>query len=322
MMESLQASQASHISTMPPPAHIWLDMPDGIDRVGKRLEQGLITDCEAEMLLSFREQGFVIFPQVFDAETMRRVREELKSIYLEKEKYLVRMTLREKNRVVPPGQPVLPPKSRLLDYYVHSELARNMVLCSTLTRFLCLLYDEAPLAFQSLLFTWGTEHSIHADNTFIVADPPCSLMASWIALEDIQPGSGELVYYPGSHRDPVVVFDGDDIAWRQGRDGKMAHKEYTDFLRSRADQIKPEAFLAKEGDIIFWHANLIHYGTAVIHEHTRRSLLTHYCPANATPNYFNFFNEAYKRRWNDGYYSTRRYDIRPGSINPLPVFRG
>jgi len=32
--------------------------------------------------------------------------------------------------------------------------------------------------------------------------------ASWIALEDIQPGSGELEYYKGSHKLDDYVFEG------------------------------------------------------------------------------------------------------------------
>ena len=32
------------------------------------------------------------------------------------------------------------------------------------------------------------------------------LIASWIALEDVQPGSGELMYVPGSHRFEVFIF--------------------------------------------------------------------------------------------------------------------
>ena len=31
-------------------------------------------------------------------------------------------------------------------------------------------------------------------------DRPLNMLTAWIALEDIHPGSGELLYVPGSHR--------------------------------------------------------------------------------------------------------------------------
>lgn len=304
-----------------PPAQMWIDRDDAPACIERWLQDGVVSDEEAARLRQFREDGFIILPGLFDAETVAAVCDELQRLYLEPDKYLLRM---RKGNIRHPDGPFNPPKSRLLDYYVNSERARDMVLAEPITRFLQLLYGEPPLAFQSLLFTWGTEHSIHADNTYIVCDPPCTLMASWIALEDIEPGTGELAYYPGSHRHPLYLFKDGRIEWRHQEDGKPVHVDYTRFLQERADRIDgpPRLFHARAGDVIIWHANLVHYGTAVTRpEHTRRSLLAHYCPADtARPNYFRFFDRACRRPWRDGYYSSRRYDLRPGIENPYPVY--
>jgi phytanoyl-CoA hydroxylase len=304
-----------------PPVHLWIDSPHAMSHIAGLLQNGVISVAEAELLTRFREDGLVIFPGVFSADEIEDVCEELRNLHLDGKKYLLRMP---KGEIQHPDRPVNIPKSRLLDYYVNSELARNMVLAPPITRFLQLIYEEPPLAFQSLMFTWGTEHSIHVDNTYIVADPPCTLMASWIALQDIVPGSGELAYYPGSHRHPLYLFKGTRIEWRHQEDRKMAHLDYTRFLRERADSIDGDALLfhPQKGDVMIWHSNLVHYGTHVTKpEHTRKSLLTHYCPAHtARPNYFRFFADACKRSWRDGFYSSRRYDLRPGVDNPYPVY--
>ena len=48
------------------------------------------------------------------------------------------------------------------------------------------------------------------------------MCGAWLALEDIQPDSGELVVYPGSHRwDPVLMQDF-DIA-------KVQNAEWSEF---------------------------------------------------------------------------------------------
>ena len=312
------------MSTAPlqnPPAPLWIDSPAAASHIADLLQNGVISNEEAEALNRFREDGLVIFPAVFSGDYVENVCEELRNLYHDGKKYLLRMP---KGEIQHPDGPVNIPKSRLLDYYVNSELARNMVLAPLITRFLQLIYGEPPLAFQSLLFTWGTEHSIHVDNTYIVANPQCTLTASWIALEDVVPGSGELAYYPGSHRHPLYLFKGTRIEWLHQEDKKMAHLEYTRFLKERADNIdgEPKLFHAKKGDVMIWHSNLVHYGTEVKRpEQTRKSLLSHYCPADtAQPNYFRFFTEACKRPWGDGFYSSRRYDLRPEIENPYPVY--
>ena len=43
--------------------------------------------------------------------------------------------------------------------------------------------------------------------------------------------------------------------------------------------------------MLFWHADLYHGGSNVIDEGlTRNSLVGHYCPSNAEPNFFKFAN--------------------------------
>lgn len=307
------------IVTSSPPNQLWIDAADALDRIDKLLAENKISSIDAEQLRYFYHHGYVIISPAIDHVLIDQLREELRTLYLEKEKYLVRLA---KKAIVHPDGPILPPKSRLLDLYAPSVLARNLVLAQPITRFLHLLYGEAPLAFQSLLFTWGSQQSIHKDTAFVVVDPSCTLTASWIALEDVEPGQGELVYYPGSHRDPLFLFSGQHLSWNAARDGKVTHNVYTDFLHNQArdKNIRTESFHAKKGDILIWHPNLAHGGAMVTQtEKTRFSLVTHYCPVSANPAYFSFFDRALKQPWLDGYYSSRRYDLRQTQEQLRPV---
>lgn len=209
------------ISTCPAPAELWIDRPDAQQHIDRMLESGAISPEEAGQLVFFRDNGYLILPGAVPVEQVASLRHELSHIWQESEKYVVKLG---KDMTMHPDGPVMPRKSRLFDFYVNSALCREMVFAPVLLRMLTLVFAEPPLVFQSMVFTWGSEQSIHKDTAFVVIDKPCTLAASWIALEDIEPGSGELMYYPGSHRDPLFLFDGEHLCWEAKRDGKGIHR--------------------------------------------------------------------------------------------------
>ena len=65
---------------------------------------------------------------------------------------------------------------------------------------------------------------MHRDTAYVVVDPPLALAACWIALEDVRPGSGELMYYDGSHRMDDHLFSGRYKCWHPDRDGVDQHE--------------------------------------------------------------------------------------------------
>ena len=87
-----------------------------------------------------------------------------------------------------------------------NEHAKEILLQNELSQFLKLCFEVPPLLFQSLSFIKGSNQGIHQDTAYVVTDQPMKLIASWIALEDINPGSGELEFYPQSHRYDEFLF--------------------------------------------------------------------------------------------------------------------
>jgi ectoine hydroxylase-related dioxygenase (phytanoyl-CoA dioxygenase family) len=103
------------------------------------------------------------------------------------------------------------------------------------------------------------------------------LIAVWIALEDTRPDNGPLFYYPGSHRLPYLL----NSDFNEGETPLLlGNKDYVDYEDRIAELIKdkqPEVFLAKKGDLLVWHANLIHGGMPVkAPTQTRKSMVIHY----------------------------------------------
>jgi ectoine hydroxylase-related dioxygenase (phytanoyl-CoA dioxygenase family) len=142
-----------------------------------------------------------------------------------------------------------------------------------------LILDKPVLPFQTLNFIRGSGQRAHSDSIHMTTYPLGYLVAVWIALEDIHENSGPLFYYPGSHKLPYLLnddFGNISTGWMLG------NREYTDYEDVIANLIlkkglQPERFLPRKGDILVWHANLLHGGEPIVDpELTRKSMVIHY----------------------------------------------
>lgn len=185
-------------------------------------------------------------------------------------------------------------RMRVVDIHAVSEAARSALLSDVIVEFLSVVFRSPPHLFQSLTFQRGSEQGLHQDPAYVVVSEPRQLAASWIALEDISPGSGELRYLPRSHRIPDFLFSGEFKHWSPERDGEQQHAEWLDYLSTKATELElsEKHFTPRQGDVLFWAADLVHGGSPVeIPGLSRRSLVGHYCPQEVTPHYFSYSPE-------------------------------
>ena len=113
----------------------------------------------------------------------------------------------------------------------------------------------------------------------MTTEPLGYLAAIWIALEDITEGSGELVYFPGSHKFPYIMSEDYDTGNTSLKLGDHNYPHYEEKMAAIIEKFRPErhTFLAKKGDVLFWHANLLHGGAPISNPgSTRRSMVAHY----------------------------------------------
>lgn len=163
------------------------------------------------------------------------------------------------------------------------------------------VFEDTPLLFGSLSFDWGTEQSPHIDSIFFYTEPDYGMMGAWYALEDIDPDSGPLFYYPGSHKWPFtrgeeVVRQHPELkekveAARKNPESPEARELvaqlgnlWTDDLYKKMEEIGAEKEPAhiKKGDCVLWHSLLVHGGMPRINrELTRKSIVYHYIGLNS-----------------------------------------
>lgn len=169
---------------------------------------------------------------------------------------------------------------KIFNLWEQSQLAKERFFQNAeLLRLLSFLFDKPAVPFQSLNFTHGSEQRAHSDSIHMTTEPPGYLAATWIALEDCDKDCGPLFYYPGSHRLPFVSTDDYDSGNSTFALGSDSNRRYEDKIESMivAKGLEKKAFLARRGDVLIWHANLLHGGAPILREAaTRRSMVCHY----------------------------------------------
>ena len=171
-----------------------------------------------------------------------------------------------------------PGKLRVQDFWKEDEDVKAIANNSTIISLLGKLYGREAFPFQTLNFPVGTEQHPHSDSVHFSSLPERFMCGVWLAFEDTHPDAGPLVYYPGSHRWPIIT---NVMIGRRGwqSHASSAQTPFEQVWRALIAEtgIQPELFFARKGQALIWAANLLH-GGSVQHEpcRTRWSQVTHY----------------------------------------------
>lgn len=238
----------------------WLDTGHSSHLVPTRTGYNSFPPDIQQQLLTWSDKGYLIWKGCLDNTTTDAI-------------------LAEVDRLVQRGKLHPTHDQKLMFANRHSALIRNVTQDKRLTDLLGFILDKEVVPFQTINFIQGSNQRAHSDSIHMTTYPLGYLIAVWIALEDTQPDNGPLFYYPGSHRLPYLL----NSDFNEGETSLLlGNKDYVDYEDRIEAQIKqqslqPEVFLAKKGDILIWHANLIHGGMPVKdHSLTRKSMVIHY----------------------------------------------
>lgn len=166
----------------------------------------------------------------------------------------------------------------------HSEIVKNIGNDKNLLEFLSVLMDGQAKLFQSINFINGSQQKTHSDSIHMTTYPLGGLLGVWIALEDVDETNGALHYIPGSHKLPYFLNSDYDNEGSTFKIGKKSYKAYEEFLEDKVKELglEKEIFRAKKGDLLIWHANILHGGEPHLDKSkTRKSLVYHYFDENS-----------------------------------------
>jgi hypothetical protein len=249
----------------------WLDRPDARWEIDRRLRENLITPEEARICHDFHDQGFVVLKGLLSPA-------QLDQTWARYEQAIREGRLTQATEKKGPDDPH---PSNTINAHTAVPEIQQLISCDEVLRKVRLLLGVEPLPFQTLVFPKGREQLAHSDSVHMTTYPLGYMCATWTAFEDIHPDSGPLMYYPGSHRLPYVFARDVGISPEefQQRTYLSVIEKYEPFIARvlESSGLQQQVFLPKKGDVLVWHANLIH-GGSTRHDvkHSRRSLVCHY----------------------------------------------
>jgi len=249
----------------------WLDRPDARERIAELHRLGELDDQQAMTCSQWVEQGYVVLPHMYSAA-------ELERAWNQYEEKIARGAVKPTQDYGSAFDSAFP--GRVLNPHFHVPEFENLLNKKAAIDLVSLLLGAAALPFQTISGHRGSQQKAHSDSIHMTTYPQGYLVANWIAFEDIAPDSGPLEFYPGSHKLPYAYARECGIDVDEARAGYGAyHEKYEPFIQSQIAEHKLEAhyFHAQKGDVLFWHANLLHGGSPIRNSVlSRRALVCHY----------------------------------------------
>lgn len=236
----------------------WLDRADGAG-VGPDRLAGL-EPTQAERLRAWSEQGFMVLEGFYTEDLIDRINHEVDDLVSGKELQFNRGGRRVRNA------------------FGRSAAVAAAVGDPRLHELLGLILEREIGLWQTITFFDGSRQAAHSDAFHMTTEPLGNLIGAWVALEDVHPDSGPVFYVPGSHRLPYVMSEDLDL----DSSPLLVPEKSAAYNRLVAERIaelgtEPVPFLARKGDVLLWHANLLHGGAPIADPaRTRRSLVAHF----------------------------------------------
>jgi hypothetical protein len=268
-LSSLPSFRAEHFPYSGP--YPWLDQDDALSQIDSRLQEKLITAHEAELCRGWAANGYVILNNLIDG----KILDDVWGAY--------EKAIRTGKISVPP-EPAGendPYPDRSLNPHKRIGAFCQLLKHPDLLHYIQLLMEREPKPLQTIAGHKGSQQGLHSDSIHMTTYPLGYLTAAWIAFEDIHPDSGPLVYYPGSHRLPYVFSKDVGISEEDfKREGYAPyHAKYEPYVRDlvKERRMQPHHFHAKKGDVLIWHANLVHGGSVRKNlQLSRRAVVCHF----------------------------------------------
>ena len=273
---------ARRVASWSPPINrrVWLDRADAEREIDARLAAGSVTADEASKLQKFSRDGYFTIPLDLSAADAAEFERDVQRLWNERPRNVSFAYDSPPQRFTDAVEAQhRRPRYRIHDVHSASAVAQNLYLHPTLHRYASLILGEPAVATQSLYFEFGSQQALHRDSIVVPTNEFGRLVAAWIALEDISDDSGPLMYVPGSQRFPFSEFEPGRCVYDPTRDsGDDVTKAMAFYNRElEASGLPVRRFLARRGEVLVWHAALMHGGAEPRDEsRTRKSFVVHY----------------------------------------------
>jgi hypothetical protein len=165
----------------------WFDRPDAMDYIRVLATEENLIPREVAWLRDFVERGFIVMEDFVDPDLLLQIQVELDDAMARR----VHGAEWGSSNRVEHLHAVYPGVRRLWKY-------------EPIQRMLQIIFRSAPRPCQTLTYFFGSQQDAHQDTVHLTPFPAGYMCGVWVAVDDVQPNSGELEVFPGSHRLPRV----------------------------------------------------------------------------------------------------------------------
>jgi hypothetical protein len=202
------------------------------------------------------------------------------------------------------------PLNRLTDTHWPVPEGRELLTASWVEAIRAGLRCSQVLCFETFHLEVGLGMRFHREGWYVpLRDRPAKLLTAWIALRDIEAGSGELQYVPGSHR-----FKGYDNPLL---DSPGKHEELVIRFGEECRASGVKSFTGRTGDVLITRGDLAVGGAPVSTPVLDcRMLCAHFCALQDDPGYFAFLEPQYrvKRQLSREVFASTAYPARYSAL--------
>jgi ectoine hydroxylase-related dioxygenase (phytanoyl-CoA dioxygenase family) len=273
----------------------WFDLPDAHDRVRNELQQGSITQGEAQLLDTWIKDGCIVLKDIIPTHDIDEINEFVDNL-LTTDTPNPDITLLGYTLDVSKGGDAVPHRdlvklspeqreinARLSPWRIHElrnqcPAAQRIFQSKRLNDIASLIFGRAAYPRSTINFHLGSQQELHQDMAVFHVFPGNYLIGAWIALEDISPDSGPLRYAPGSHKSGLYPRFSNHPQSTLRTCPLSEYEGYYKFTNAEAEACGgARYYLAKKGDVFLWHGMLVHGGSPVKDPSlTRKSMVIHY----------------------------------------------
>lgn len=256
-----QSISSRDFAGLPPGEIPWMDKNITAEEIRKKVDATSFSEPVKQALRDWKDNGYLILNKFLPEKTVDDINEEIERLLQEKK---IAFTLGNK----------------IMFANKESELIRSVTVTKEVTDILDFVLGRKVIPFQTINFITGSEQHAHSDSIHMTTYPLGYLIAIWVALEDISEDAGPLSYYPGSHKLPYLLNDGYERGgnvFTVGADSNYLRYEQKIGEVVQEKKLPKKVFTARKGDVLVWHANLIHGGEKIVRPGaTRKSMVVHY----------------------------------------------
>jgi phytanoyl-CoA hydroxylase len=188
----------------------WIDKADAnIDSYMKKVSEKYGFDLK-EKLVHWQDKGYVVFENVVDTKLIDALVNDIEylkahhkdfELFVEMKGDIKKISDYSKEELLFEG-------IKFNSIQTISKAAARLSLTKEVSTFLNHIFQSPAAVLQSLTFYKGSQQPAHIDYPYVRCQTKLPHMAaSWIPLEDVDPTSGPLAYFPGSHKTVSGFFD-------------------------------------------------------------------------------------------------------------------